>query len=120
MSKQPRWIQIHEELARKWPDTGDHVAEAACKLVADQETDLRELRRRAEVAESLIGTTVEDCRREGVSIGRALANAAATQARARVAELEQAVRTYLAAVDEESGQAIALEALRDALGGSDA
>ena len=76
VAKKPRWIQIHEELARKWPDTGEHVAEAACKLAVEQE--------------------------------------------ARIDELESAARTYLAAVDEESGQAIALEALRKALGGTDA
>lgn len=75
MPRKPRWIEIHEELWRRWGETGDHVAAAACKLAARQEE--------------------------------------------RIAALESAVRTYLAAVDEESGQAIALEALRVALGGRD-
>ena len=120
MAKKARWIQIHEDLWANAPDIGhDRIETAACKRIADMETDLREMRRRAEVAESLLETTVEDCRREGVSMGRALANAAATKARARVEVLEQAVRTYLAAVDEESGQAIALHELRKALEASD-
>ena len=76
MAKQPRWIQIHEELFEDWQRTGDHVAAAACKLAARQEE--------------------------------------------RIDALESAVRTYLLAVEEESGQAIALDALRKALEVSDA
>jgi len=39
----------------------------------------RELNRRLTRAEGAIETTVEDCQRQGVSMGRALANSAATK-----------------------------------------
>ncbi len=120
MTKRARWIEIHDELFTRGARTGERVDALACKLAAQQEEQLRDMRRSLQAAEAAIGTTVEDCRREGVSMGRKLANASASVLGARVDELESAARAYLAAVDEESGQAIALDALRKALGGSDA
>ena len=66
-----------------------------------------EMHRRAQAAESAIGITIADCRREGVSLGRSLANAGyrsmeerAEKAEARVTGLRAALETYTCHLDE--------------------
>jgi len=72
---------------------------------ADERDRLREtnarLHRRCQLAESQIKTTVDDCRRQGVSFGRILANAACEMAEAERDRLREAVNEVLRLVRRE-------------------
>ena len=89
----------------------DHGANHSCKMVthADGEwvshgdyTTLRsqldavtkergELRQRVQQAEKAARTTIDDCRRQGVSLGRSLANYACKMERGRAERMEQQI-----------------------------
>lgn len=98
------------------PPAADHergVREDAETEVLRLRDKVRELNRRAQAAESAVGITIEDCRRQGVSLGRALANAGYAKLAAENADL----RAQLAARDEggereggDAGKAAALYA----------
>jgi hypothetical protein len=57
-----------------------------------------EWHRRAQVAEAAVNITIEQCRREGVSLGRVLANAGYRRMEERIAELEAENARLLALV----------------------
>ena len=89
-------IGLLEDHARLW------------ERVADLEEQRNAMHRRAQAAEAGVGVTVEDCRRQGVSLGRTLANAGyrsieeerdrlAQHAEALAQTLEEAVERHMVA-----------------------
>ncbi len=91
---------------------GDHSIDPAdlaalCEAVETLTAERGQLRQRVEQAEKAAKVTIEDCRRQGVSLGRGLANYGYQMAqdelaalRAEVARLEAAIRWALGETDE--------------------
>ena len=99
-----------------YTQTGDIVCNIAELLAAY--TDIRtqlaaarkergELRQRVEQAEKAARTTIEDCRRQGVSIGRSLANYACKMERERAEAAERERDAYKANLPESVAEIVA-------------
>lgn len=75
--------RLHEWVLPTVNATVDLMVEAMKDAVAEERDRMRatnnRLHKRAQLAESAAMTTVEDCKRQGVSLGRMLANAAANK-----------------------------------------
>lgn len=97
-----------DEIEAGWKDndpTDNEMALIAALREASAEVErLRakhtEMNRRLTKAEAHVETTIEDCRRQGVSIGRGLANAGYVAMRARVEKAEAAIARVRALCDD--------------------
>lgn len=78
--------RIMRDILRDWAEDRAEVARLRAKQT--------EMNRRLTKAEAHVETTIEDCRRQGVSVGRGLANAGYMAMRARAEKAEAEVAAF--------------------------